>query len=646
MKRTLTLLLTAALGMASAQSAAATPDARLSTATVTVEMGTYSGPLSSMLAAIAKAAGYEIVFDTNVDSLPGAGAAATAAASTPGTTDASGKPVVYSFSQKPFNQVWPLLMDIYGLTYQVTSLGGKDVLRVGNSPIQSVIPLKNASASDAETRVKLFFGTPVYSETQQKDAAGNVTGTSRVVTDVKLDSPTLRIIGDPRTNSLIVRGTNREIADVQRLVSQIDTAAAGPRTVYSVKGSIADVQSVLAQQFPTIQVTPTGKGNQVILAGAPDSVSAALALLNQVDQAVVTQSGPTIVQKVFTLANARAKDLVETLNGTLKTQLTQTQTVPNANVTGVDVNGNPTTVSVPNAGAQAQQQAAAQAAAAGAAVPTTSNGATIIADDRTNTLIVRGTQTQVDQIAALIPALDTRVPLINVQVRIQEISETGSRALGVDWNVGFGNFVTKLVSGNLTGLFDATKSLAGLNIGATLNALESQGLTKRVYDGTVTMQSGQRSVGQAGGTENASSAAAAVLKSGGRLELNIPSTSGNITKQIDYGINLNFLNPQVASDGTITIGVDSSVSALNTAITETTVPNLLNFTNRQAQTTVSFKSGQTVMLSGLLGTTDTQTTSGVPFLSSLPIIGALFRTTNTSHERTQLLIVMTGNVVN
>lgn len=639
--RTLTLLLTAALGLASAQSATATPDARLSSANVTVQMGQYSGPLSSMLAAIAKAAGYEVVFDFDVDNK---GAAATTAQATPATSDVT-KPV--DFTSKPFNQVWPFLMDLYGLSYQVTSIGGKDVIRVTNSPIQVVIPLKNANATDAELRVKLFFGKPDYSETQQKDAAGNVVAVNRQLVGVTLDSPTLRIVADPRTNSLIVRGTNREIADVQRITAEIDKAASGPRTVYTVKGSVDDVKNVLAQQYPTIQVTSTGKGNQVILAGPADATTAALALLGQIDQPPpAPPSGPVIVQKVFTLANARATDVKKTLDGTLQTALTTPQGVPNAAVTGTDANGNPVTVNVPNTAAQAQQQQAQAQQAQAAATPTTSNGATIIADERTNTLIVRGTQDQVDQVAALIPQLDTRVPLINVQVRIQEISETASRSLGLDWNVGFGNFVTKLVSGGLTGLFDATRSLAGFNIGATLNALETQGLTKRVYDGSVTMQSGQRASGPQAGTANTSDNAAAILKSGGRLELNIPSPSGNITKQIDYGVNLNFLNPQVAADGTITLGVDSAVSALNTAITATTVPNVLDFTNRQARTTVSFKSGQTVMLSGLLGTSDTNTTNGVPFLSSIPVIGPLFSKTSTSHERTQLLIILTGNVVN
>ena len=76
----------------------------------------------------------------------------------------------------------------------------------------------------------------------------------------------------------------------------------------------------------------------------------------------------------------------------------------------------------------------------GAAASAPATAATIIADKRTNTLIVRGTPEQVAQIAELVPTLDTRVPQINVQIRIQEITETAARSLGVDWKASFGGF--------------------------------------------------------------------------------------------------------------------------------------------------------------------------------------------------------------
>jgi len=274
--------------------------------------------------------------------------------------------------------------------------------------------------------------------------------------------------------------------------------------------------------------------------------------------------------------------------------------------------------------------------------------ATIIADKRTNTIIVRGTQAQVDQIAQIIPSLDVRVPQVNVQVRIQEITESASRSLGVDWKAGFGNFIVNVASSGVKAIFDPTQSLVGFNLGATLNALEQQGMTKRVYDGTVTMQSGQRSLNNSTDSQNASSGAAAHLQSGGRLELNIPSQAANvpaIQRQIDYGVTIDFYNPQVAPDGSITVRVKGVVNQPKTAITGSTLPNLLDFSNSEAQTTITFKSGETVLLSGLLGTNQTTTTTGLPFLSSIPVIGSLFGKQSSTNDRSQLLVVITGTVV-
>jgi len=686
--RSLTLLITVSLGLAGvpgalAQSAspaasavtssAQSADPRLAAANVSLEIGTYSGPLSSLLAAVARSAGYDVIFDTDVDGVSGASSASTTAASgaastgsaagTGATTPASSatptpgsKPVVYNFRNTPFNQVWPLLMDIYGLSYEVVQVGPAQVLRIGANPIQRVIALKNASAADAVNQVKLFFGTPTYTETQVKDAQGNVTGTNRTLTDVKIDSPTLRIVADTRTNALIVRGTNREVADVQRLAAQLDQQLATGSTstdatqtvqrVYAVKGQQADIVALLAAQYPNLKVTAVGQTGQLVITGAQNQIEAAVNLLGSVDKTtpVVTVSGPTIVQKVFPLTNASSDDLKVVLEGTLQREVTTTGLVGNA---APIIQADGTTVIQPPA---SSTTAASTGTSVQSGTPATSSAvpATIISDKRTNTLIVRGTQTQVDQIAQIIPSLDVRVPQVNVQVRIQEVTESASRSLGLDWKAGFGNFVVNVASSAVTAIFDPTRALVGFNLGATLNALETQGMTKRVYDGAVTMQSGQRSLGGSTDTQNASSGAAAHLQSGGRLELNIPSSAANvpaIQRQIDYGVTIDFFNPQVAPDGSITLRVRGVVNQPKTAITGSTLPNLLDFSNSEAQTTITFKNGETVLLSGLLGTNQTTTNTGVPFLSSLPLVGALFGKQSTTNDRTQLLVVITGNVL-
>ena len=674
------LLLTAVLGMATAQTAAPTPapatpvrsaalpvsqvaaaDPQLSAASVSVETGSYAGPLSSLLAALAKSAGYGLILDTNLDL--SAGAAATAAGGQAGAAQpTAGRPVSYSFRSQPFNQVWPLLMDVYGLSYEVVQLGSQPVLRVGNTPIQRIVTLKNAEATEAATQAKLFFGTPKYTESPRQNEAGQTVGVTRTLIDVELDSKTMRIIPDTRNNAVIVRGTNKEVAEVSNLLGQLDQAAgqtaAGEQAqnqaarpvqrIYTVRGQAADITALLAAQYPTLRVTPVGQTGQLVLNGAQAQLDTALALLEQVDRPAPVAESRT-VQRVFQLVNASAEEVKATLEGTLARDLTadsNNDVLPNVPVTATDANGNTTVVSVPNALSKTANQGTANAQAQTAQTPANTQQATLIADKRTNSLIVRGTPEQVAQVAELVPQLDQVVPQINVQVRIQEVNERALQSLGLNWRATFGGFNVAVSGGTgLAATFNPTQSFLGFNIFPTLTALETQGLTRRVYDGNVTMQSGQRSLSATGGAQNASSGAAASVKSGGRLEINIPSAAGNIVRQIDYGLNLDFFSPQVAPDGTITLRIRGQVNQPATAITADSLPNLIDFTNSEAQSTITFKNGQTILMSGLLGSTETTNRSGVPFLSSLPGVGAAFGEKRTEKTQSQLLVIITGTVV-
>ena len=415
--------------------------------------------------------------------------------------------------------------------------------------------------------------------------------------------------------------------------------------VYAVKGAQADIVALLAAQYPGLKVTPVGQTGQLVITGPQNQLDAAVALLGQVDRVAPVVAGAQITQRVFQLVNASAEEVKATLEGTLARELTTSSIVPNATLIDPTTGQPYTTGALANAPLNPTSSAAT---ATGAATEAKTATASIIADKRTNTLIVRGTADQVAQVADLIPNLDQRVPQINVQVRIQEVTETASRSLGMDWKAGFGGFTVSAGSGGLGAAFDPTRSLVGFNLGATLNTLQGQGLSKSVYDGAITMQSGQRSLGSGTSTQNASGSAAATIKSGGRLELNIPSTAANVApiqKQIDYGVNLDFFDPQVAPDGTITMRVRGQINDLRTTITAATVPNLLQFVNSEAQTTLTFKNGETLLLSGLLKTTESNNRDGVPFLSTIPVIGGLFGREATKREQTQLLVVITGTVV-
>lgn len=734
------LLLTAVLGMTTA-SAQGTPaasrtaqavtssaagDPQLSKGLVTFDITRSGSNLSTLLIALAKSAGYEIIIEPGADAvLSGVGGGQTGSA-------AGASVATYNFSNRPFNEVWPLVLDVYGLSYQSVRVGNTAILRVSLKPVQRIVKLPAALlASEVERRLKLSFGSLKTVETtnaQSQAGAGSGTASNAARTvqeDIILDSATLKIVAEPASNSVIIRGTNQEVADVERLLGEIvaaqpagtptaqTRAPAAVQRIYTVRGQVADVTAVLAAQYPELRVTPVGQTGQVILNGQPSQIDAALALLGQVDRSVIApgavervysvrgdqgaivtflrsqypelrvtpvgQTGQLLlsgaqsqldtaltllgqvdrspqsvqtVQRVFQLVNSSAEEVKDVLLGQAEQANTTVTTTGERGSAATDTTnqaGDAVSTSASSTATQGQRETVTKQILTPAQEGLLSqNPPTIIADKRTNTLIVRGTPEQVTQIADLIPQLDQVVPQINVQVRIQEVTERAVNALGLNWRANFGGFNVSV--GGSTGLaasFNPTQSFLGFNIFPTLTALETQGLTKRIYDGNVSMQSGQRSLGSTSRSQaqNASAGAAASVKSGGRLEINIPSDAGNIEKQIDYGVNFDFFDPQVAPDGTITLRVRGQVNTLNSTITPASIPNVLDFSNSEAQSTITFKSGQTVLMSGLLGKTETNNRGGVPFLSSLPVIGPAFGEKRTEKTETQLLVIITGTVV-
>ena len=375
------------------------------------------------------------------------------------------------------------------------------------------------------------------------------------------------------------------------------------RKAYIIKGDLPAIQALLEKEFPQITVNPLATSRTLVVTATAAQHGEIERLLLTVDVAPPAPPAPPApvaavptVRQVVSLSYARASTLAEAL------KLAQ----------GTVVSGN---------------SAQAAAAPGGAVI---GSQLTIVPVGDSNKLIITGPQDQVQDVVRLIPQLDVREALVNVGVRIQEITDEAGRSLGIDWSFGFGNFAAKILGGTGLGfVFDATKSLAGLNIGAALNALETQRLSKRINDSTLTVLN--NGVGK--------------LASGGRIELTqtaSTSTTQLASRTLNYGVRIE-VSPQVATDGTINMKVKGEVSALLNP--ERVDPSRIDFRENSSETTLSLKDGETVVLGTLLQTSQDTSTSGVPILSAIPLIGELFKTRRTSDNQTQLMIVMTVNVV-
>jgi pilus assembly protein CpaC len=249
---------------------------------------------------------------------------------------------------------------------------------------------------------------------------------------------------------------------------------------------------------------------------------------------------------------------------------------------------------------------------------------------------------------------------VQLEVKFAEVSRTGLREMGFNWfHNGNGNVAgavgpnqpigdlthnsTKPVPGaNVPGIPDVYQSgfsnafslffsgLGNFPFSVVVSLLEQNQLAKTLAEPTLVAMTGQEARFLAGG------------------EFPIPLASGFGTVQVEFkkfGIQLKF-TPTVLSDGLINLKLATEVSEIDNSLSVTiagfTVPGL---TSRQSETTVRLRDGQSFAIAGLLSDRVRSTVGKLPVLGDIPVLGALFRSTQFSRDETELLVVVTAKLV-
>ena len=119
-------------------------------------------------------------------------------------------------------------------------------------------------------------------------------------------------------------------------------------------------------------------------------------------------------------------------------------------------------------------------------------------------------------------------------------------------------------------------------------------------------------------------------------------SNGQTTVQFkEYGIKLN-VSPSIDSSGNVRTIVETEISQLDPAVSIQGAPGLLT---RRAQTQVNVRSGETIVISGLLSTESSKDIDKLPGIGNLPIIGSFFRTQNARNSVSELVIFVTPEIV-
>ncbi|MFN9668294.1 MAG: type II secretion system protein GspD, partial [Pseudanabaena sp.] len=282
-------------------------------------------------------------------------------------------------------------------------------------------------------------------------------------------------------------------------------------------------------------------------------------------------------------------------------------------------------------------------------------GLQVIAEERGNSLTLIGSPKQVEFAEAQLARLDIRKRQVVINVRVVEINLNSGTALPnqtVTGNINFtgGNPTITQTAGNVLGLSltSAAPITLPTSLLATITASVTSGQGKVLTDPSLTVQEGESasiSLTEKVVTENTINITA---PTGGST---VPTTTQTI-KTEDVGLSLNISLARVDDNGFINLSISPAVTAIigqtdlglnNLALAGSFASILSKRTLNSGQ--IRLRDGQTLILSGIIRDSERQTTSKVPILGDIPILGALFRSEATTSNRSEVVIVVTPRVI-
>ena len=243
------------------------------------------------------------------------------------------------------------------------------------------------------------------------------------------------------------------------------------------------------------------------------------------------------------------------------------------------------------------------------------------------------------------------VQQVMLKVRFAEMQRAVSKSLSSSWvfnggsgvgvNGGTGTLnnqpaVTNALAGNIPVTNDnAGAVLFGFNagsvqVGLLLEALEQKGVVRSLAEPNLTALSGQEAKFLAGG------------------EYPVPVAQENNTISVEFkpfGIQLNFI-PRVIDADVINLELNAAVSAIDSS-------NGINvngfqidaFTRRETSTTVELRDGESFAIAGLIEDSFLDNASQLPWIGDVPVLGALFRSSDYARNQTELVIIVTAHLV-
>jgi general secretion pathway protein D len=471
---------------------------------------------------------------------------------------------------------------------------------------------------------------------------------------------------DPIRNIVIFAGNQRELKHLVETVEMFDVDwLAGyslgifPIKSTDVKSIVGDLEKVFGPAAASplagiVRVIPIERMNAlVVVTTQPRYLEMAKTWIERIDQIGSTSGGTRFF--VYQVRNGKAENLAQLIGDLFSTRRTTTtapnlspgsrptelrsapfgQTAPPAQTTTTTVTPSPTsaTFQLPS----------------GATGGTTANEVRVIADKDTNSLLILATPGDYEVITGALRQLDVVRRQVLVEVLLAEVTLTDELQFGIDWfirtrnntsgTLNFGGLPTTNNIPNRTGIVPPFAGLQLINltggeVRAVLNTFGNDGKTRILASPQIMVLDNEK----------------AEIKVGDRISVQTQSQTGvstgtgvlNSFQYLETGILL-AVTPRINSGGMVTLEINQEVSQPK-ASTSTGNPNP-DVSTRNAKTSVVVANGESIVLGGLIRENSIMVSSGLPLISKIPVLGALFGQQHLTKDRTELVLMITPKIV-
>lgn len=568
-------------------------------------------------------------------------------------------------------------------------------LDVQNIPSKSelrIIKLKNALAEDL---AEVIQGTIDGTE-EGNTENGTVPSTSLSMVSVDADGNQLLnsgilagivVTADTNANALVVRGSSSALPLIEEMIRQLDQT---PGTESLVK--VFTLENGDSQQLTLALQELFGSGTSTGGVGALNVLGLAAATAN-IDSSLVSLRFSSDIRTNSIIASGSANDLevVESILLRLDTSGfadRMFEVIWLRNQYAPDV----ATALQSFISSRQQQLQNIQQAQQGGLSPfdALERDVVVVAEPVSNSLVISVAPRLYTTIRRMIDQLDRRAPMVLVKVLIAEVTLADGFEFGTELGLQDSlQFDRGIASSNLPAGTNAPPSDTGFdfnnNKSANNNSLNAGALAERAVTSFATGTTSS-AYNYGGFVLSAASDSISLLmralQDAGRLQIlsrpqlmtldNTPgvvqvgslvprvtdvTSSANTgttfgTEDLQVGLILR-VTPRVGRDGLIVMNVDAIRSAVDEVAPGIPIgfsPTGEVITSPQiqqtlAQSVVTAYSGQTVIYGGLIQKTRSQTSRRVPYISNIPLIGALFRFDRETEKRSELLVVLTPMIV-